>query len=349
MAGLYVHVPFCRHKCAYCDFYSGPLRGFRAEDYAEALMREHMSRRIADKYSTVYIGGGTPSTMPAALLRPLLALGEGERTIEVNPEDVTPQTAGQWLEAGVNRVSMGVQSMIDSELKAVGRRHTAAEATCAFRTLRDAGFDNISLDLIYGLPGQTPETWRQSLAELLTLGPEHLSAYSLSYEPGTLLHTRLMAGKIAETPEDTVVEMYETLCALTRKAGFTHYEISNFAKPGRQSRHNSSYWDSTPYLGLGPGAHSFDGVQRGFNPPNLGEYMKKPAGVFRIEEETPTERHNDLVMTALRTDRGLDPTVLTPQELLTARKLLEPTPEGNLRISEADWLRSDPIMIELFR
>ncbi|MDE6145218.1 MAG: radical SAM family heme chaperone HemW [Muribaculaceae bacterium] len=349
MAGLYVHIPFCRHKCAYCDFYSGPLRGFRAEEYVEALIAEHSVRRLADRYETIYIGGGTPSTIHPALLRPLLSLGPGERTVEVNPEDVTPQMATQWLQAGANRISMGVQSLIDSELEAVGRRHTAAGAIRAFRTLREAGFDNISLDLIYGLPGQTPQTWRRSVEDILELEPEHLSAYSLSYEPGTLLHTRLLTGKITETAEDDIVEMYEFLCTATHRAGFNHYEISNFAQPGRHSRHNSSYWDSTPYLGLGPGAHSFDGERRSFNPANLGEYMKNPAGAFQIEEETPTERHNDIVMTQLRTSRGLDPELLTPQERTKARRLLQPTPEGRLRISEADWLRSDPIMIELIR
>ncbi|MDE6535984.1 MAG: radical SAM family heme chaperone HemW [Muribaculaceae bacterium] len=349
MAGLYVHIPFCRHKCAYCDFYSGPLRGFAPEAYAEALRRELDARSIADSYSSVYIGGGTPSTMPSALLAPFFSLSGGERTIEVNPEDVSAQTADQWLRAGANRVSMGVQSLIDSELIAVGRHHSAAQAVEAFRTLRRAGFENISLDLIYGLPGQTPQTWRQSLEGLLNLAPEHLSAYSLSYEPGTLLHTRLMTGKIQETDEDDVVEMYETLCALTRQAGFEHYEISNFALPGLESKHNSSYWDSTPYLGLGPGAHSFDGNMRSFNPPNLPAYMKNPAEVFQIDSETEVERHNDTVMTALRTARGLSPALLTDKELQYAKKHLTTTPEGNFRIAEPDWLISDTLILPLLR
>lgn len=349
MAGLYIHIPFCRHKCAYCDFYSGPLRGFRPEEYANALTEELRARGISDRYETVYIGGGTPSTMDPQLLAPFLRLGRGECTVEVNPEDINGETAEKWLEAGANRVSMGVQSLIDSELKAVGRCHTAAHAVEAYRTLRRAGFENISLDLIYGLPGQTPDSWRQSLMGVIDLEPEHLSAYSLSYEPGTLLHTRLMTGKIRETAEDDVVEMYGTLCAAARASGLEHYEISNFAKPGYRSRHNSSYWDSTPYLGLGPGAHSFDGNIRSFNPPNLGEYMKNPAASFRIEEETATERHNNTIMTALRTARGLDPSVLTPSELAKARVLLHPTADGRLRISEPDWLRADPLTIEFLR
>lgn len=349
MAGLYVHIPFCRHKCAYCDFYSGPLRGFRPDDYARALLREHVARRLADAYQTVYIGGGTPSTLAPSLLEPLLRLGRGEATVEVNPEDVTPQMAERWLAAGANRVSMGVQSLIDEELKAVGRRHSASQALEAFRILRRAGFDNISLDLIYGLPGQTPQSWRRSLEGVLELEPEHLSAYSLSYEPGTLLHTRLSMGKLRETPEEEVVEMYTDLCSLTAQARFEHYEISNFALPGRHSCHNSAYWDSTPYLGLGPGAHSFDGSVRSYNPPNLSAYMENPTASFRIEEETPVERHNDLLMTALRTARGLDPSMLTARERTKASHLLQPAADGRLRISEADWLRSDPIIIALMR
>ncbi len=349
MAGLYVHIPFCRKKCAYCDFYSGPLRGFSPESYAEALEKELSARNIADLYQTVYIGGGTPSTMPARLLRSFFKLAEGEKTVEVNPEDVSDLMAEQWLEAGANRVSMGIQSVVDGELRAVGRRHSAAQALEAFQTLRRAGFENISVDLIYGLPGQTPASWRRSLEMVLALHPEHLSAYSLSYEPGTLLHTRLMTGRITETPEEQVVEMYSDLCNLSRRVGFEHYEISNFARPGYHSRHNSAYWDGTPYLGLGPGAHSFDGEIRSYNPPNFPDYMAYPAGSFRIEEETATERYNDMIMTALRTARGLDPRLLNPDELAEARRLLIATPEGRLRISEPDWLRADPITISLLR
>ena len=349
MAGLYVHIPFCRHKCAYCDFYSGPLRGFAPQEYAAALSRELEARTLAPEYQTVYIGGGTPSTMPPQLLAPFFALSAGERTIEVNPEDVSPRAAELWLSAGANRVSMGVQSLIDSELSAVGRRHSAAQAIEAFHTLRRAGFSNISLDLIYGLPGQTLRSWHQSLEGLLELAPEHLSAYSLSYEPGTLLHTRLMTGKIQETDEDEVVRMYHALCSLTRGAGFEHYEISNFARPGFHSRHNSAYWDSTPDLGLGPGAHSFDGALRSFNPPNLPAYMNNPAGAFQTDPETATERHNDVIMTALRTARGLNPGLLTEKELLYARSHLSPTPQGNLRISEPDWLLADALTLPLLR
>lgn len=349
MAGLYVHIPFCRSKCAYCDFYSGPLRGFSPQAYADALTRELRARTIAPRYDTVYIGGGTPSTMPPELLAPFYALSDGESTIEVNPEDLTPQAAEAWLRAGANRVSMGVQSLIDSELAAVGRRHSADQALRAFRALRDAGFANISLDLIYGLPGQTTQSWRQSLEGLLNLEPEHLSAYCLSYEPGTLLHTRLTAGKIQETPEDDIVQMYDDLCRMARQAGFQHYEIANFALPGRHSRHNSAYWDDTPYLGLGPGAHSFSGSVRTFNPPNLQKYMQNPAQAHQEDPETDTDRHNDTVMTALRTARGLDPAILTAKEKAYCQTHLQQTPAGTFRIPEPSWLLTTPLTLPLLR
>lgn len=350
MAGLYIHIPFCTTKCAYCDFYSGPLRLFDADAYADALMRELDARRSeVGEFATVYIGGGTPGTMPAHLHARFLMLAPGERTVELNPENVTPQYADALLCAGANRVSMGVQSLVDSELRAVGRRHSAAEAVSAFKILRAAGFDNISLDLIYGLPGQSTESWQRSLTGLLELAPEHLSAYLLSYEPGTLLYARLQKGDIEEASDEVVCEMYETLCVEARAAGYEHYEISNFARPGFHARHNSSYWDMTPYLGLGPGAHSFDGVLRRFNPPDYKGYMSAPERFFKIEAENADERFNDRVMTALRTARGVDPAVFTPLELCRAERMLVPAGDGRLRIAERDWLRANSIITPLLR
>ncbi len=350
MAGLYIHIPFCRAKCAYCDFYSGPLRLFRAEDYVGALSRELQARRSeVGEFRTVYVGGGTPSTIPPELLAQFLTFAPGERTVEVNPEDVTPDYVARLRSAGANRVSMGVQSLVDSELQAIGRRHSASRAVGAYRALRDNGFDNISLDLIYGLPGQTFRSWRYSLRALLDLEPQHLSAYLLSYEPGTPLHTRLAAGKIAEAPDSLVERMYDLLCSEAAVAGFDHYEISNFARPGFHARHNSSYWDMTPYLGLGPGAHSFDGNMRRANPADLRSYMAHPDCAFEAECENDNEKHNDLVITALRTARGIDPAVLDDVELAYARRTLVVNSDGRLRISERDWLRTNTILSPLIR
>lgn len=350
LAGLYIHIPYCRSKCAYCDFYSGPLRLFDAERYFYALSRELKARRgEVGEFATCYVGGGTPSSVAPEFLAPYLALAPGERTVEVNPEDITPEYASRLLAAGANRVSMGVQSLVDEELKAIGRRHTANDARRAYDTLRRAGFQNISLDLIYGLPGQTLESWEYSLREMINMRPEHISAYILSYEEGTLITARTRSGQLEEASDELIGKMYSLLCELMSKSGYSHYEISNFALPGRQAQHNSAYWNMTPYLGLGPGAHSFDGVVRRENPANLKMYLANPEGFSIVEEETDSNRYNDRLMTALRTSRGIDPALFSPSELTVARRLLEDTPEGFLRIAEADWLRSNPIILELLR
>lgn len=350
MAGLYVHIPYCRSKCAYCDFYSGPLRAFDEAEYFAAVDRELTARRHeVGELQTVYIGGGTPSSVSPQRLAPYLNLAPGERTVEVNPDDVTPELARGLLRAGANRVSMGVQSLNDAELQAIGRRHTAAGARKAYNILRAEGFTNISLDLIYGLPGQSLESWRRSLGELLEWGPEHLSAYILSYEPGTLLTARLKSGKIAEASEELIEQMYDHLCQTTRQAGFNHYEISNFALPGRHAQHNSSYWDMTPYLGLGPGAHSFDGKVRRENPANLKAYLANPEGAAQIEIETDNNRFNDRLITALRTSQGIDESLFTPEELRHARRLLVPAGPGRLRIAESRWLLANSILLDLIR
>lgn len=350
MAGLYIHIPYCRAKCAYCDFYSGPLRIFDEEKYFQAVDRELAARRgEVGELQTVYIGGGTPSAVDPARLAPYLNLASGERTVEVNPDDVTPRLAEQLLRAGANRISMGVQSLNDNELQAIGRRHSAAGARRAYTTLREAGFANISLDLIYGLPGQDFDSWRRSLGELLEWKPQHLSAYILSYEPGTLLTGHLRSGKIAEAPEGLIERMYDHLCSTTHAAGFNHYEISNFALPGFEARHNSSYWDMTPYLGLGPGAHSFDGTLRRENPANLKAYLANPENFARIEDETDDNRFNDRLITALRTAAGIERQLFTPKELSLALKLLEPNGDNRLRIPEKEWLRSNAVLLQLIR
>lgn len=351
LSGLYIHIPYCRQKCAYCDFYSGPLRAFDQQTYFNALRLE-LEARCAEvgPFQTVYVGGGTPSAVEPMRLKPFFDLvADGEKTVEVNPDDVTPQLAGELLLAGANRVSMGVQSLNDDELRAVGRRHSARQARRAYEILRSAGFKNISLDLIYGLPGQTFESWQRSLGELLSWEPEHLSAYLLSYEPGTLLTARLKAGRVEEASEELASQMYGELCAASRSAGYEHYEISNFAQQGYRAVHNSAYWDMTPYLGLGPGAHSFDGKIRRENAPNLKAYLADPEHFAQVEAETDTNRFNDLLITALRTARGIDQTLFTDDELKIASRLLVPAASGRLRISEADWLRSNQILLELIR
>lgn len=360
MAGLYIHIPFCHSKCSYCDFFSTPDRR-RVDELLDTLVREFEMRRgeIEEDFETVYIGGGTPSIIPAEKLQRLcsrLPVGRvKEFTIEVNPEDVDTEAVSAWREIGVNRVSMGIQSFDDQELAAINRRHDSRRATEAIECLRRCGIENISCDLIYGLPGQNLNSWQNSLEKLLSYKLPHMSAYCLSYEPGTALYARMTAGKITPTDDETLERMYGMLCAKTAEAGYEHYEISNFALQGMRSRHNSSYWTSSPYLGLGPGAHSFDGRVRRYNPSNLRAYIDGfPATV--IDEENETERLNDKLITALRTDDGLDLNELTQAQ---ARRLQEKTqvfiadgsmsltPAGRLRISERAWFTSDAILREL--
>lgn len=363
MAGIYIHIPFCHAKCAYCDFYSTPRRE-RASDYVDALLRELEARlhEIEQPITTIYIGGGTPSSLPAADLRRLVArmalFQPEEFTVEVNPDDVSAPLAEMLVGEGVNRVSMGVQSLIDDELRTVGRAHSVREAVDAVTTLRAAGIDNLSLDLIYGLPGQTAGSWLRSLRGILTLQPEHLSAYALSYEPGTRLWAMRMAGKVAEAPQELSEQMYLTLCEETAGAGMEHYEIANFCMPGYHSRHNSSYWDFTPYLGLGVAAHSFDGILRRYNPTDINAYISARPGSYAVADpETDTERYDDYVMTALRTSRGIDLTDLEARYGETAAghvtRLAGPllrdgrmqlTAKG-FRIAERSWLLADDITV----
>lgn len=311
MAGLYVHVPFCHAKCWYCDFYSMPTN-HRGEAWFKALVNEwhHRNSEVNEPFTTLYIGGGTPSNLPidtlASLINTLRKPSMEEITVEVNPEDVTQELAHALTNSGVNRVSMGVQSLIDSELESVGRRHSAQCAINAVNTLRKAGITNLSLDLIYGLPEQTLDTWKKSVHGVLSLHPEHISAYSLSYEEGTRLTTRLKTGKIKETPQEVCSEMYHYLCSALKNAGYNHYEIANFALPGKQSRHNSNYWNLTPYLGLGPAAHSFTD-QRKFNPPSLKDYIANNGLIVKTEQETYAEKLNDYIMVRLRTSQGINP------------------------------------------
>lgn len=320
----------------------------------DAVLQEYEARRdeiTTESFATIYAGGGTPSMLPPELFSPLISLADtgAEITIEANPEDVTEEWTDRILSAGFNRVSMGVQSLINEELTAVGRRHTAAQALRAISVLRSHGISNISCDLIYGLPEQTLESWDYSLQTMLELDLPHLSAYLLSYEPGTRLTARLNTGKISETPEDVIERMYSSLCSLTRQAGMNHYEISNFCKDGMHSRHNSSYWDFTPYLGLGPGAHSFDGRSRRFNPSRLKEYMISP-DKFTIQEDlSPHDEHNDRVITSLRTSRGISPSFLNENEQREAIRLLEQTADGYFRIPESAWLMSNALMEPFIR
>lgn len=358
MAGLYVHIPFCHSKCLYCDFYSTPDRS-AVDKVIVALKDEFMRRRqdIEGPYKTVYIGGGTPSILSRqqfASLAAAIPLGDCvEFTIEVNPEDVSAESAALWRDMGVNRVSMGVQSFDDRELKAVGRRLDALTAVKAYDCLRNAGFDNISCDLIYGLPGQSLGSWQKSLGRLVDMEPEHISAYSLTYEDGTALTRLRNQGRIKAADDDLYADMYYHLIDRLDAAGYRHYEISNFARPGMTSRHNSSYWTGEPYLGLGPGAYSFDGMHRIYNSPSIKDYLAGAPEV--IEDETDTDIINDAIITALRTDAGLRldsvaadyrrDIIRSAEKYLNSGDLI--LDNDCLVIKERSWLIADAIMRDL--
>lgn len=374
MSGLYIHIPFCATKCSYCDFYSMPLKGKNiAEEYVIALIKEFNLRRpeLPEKIKTVYIGGGTPSQIPIDTLKRLVqGISDNdcqlldEFTIEANPEDITKQWTDTIASLGINRVSIGIQSFIDSELSAIGRRHDSLKAIEAISTLRDSGITEISGDLIYGLPGQTEESWAISLDRIFNLNLPHISAYSLSYEPRTRLSAMLQAGKIKPTDEESCIEMYKTLIKRMRENGYEHYEISNFALPGHRAIHNSGYWNFTPYLGLGPGAHSFDGKKRSNNPPNLKKYLKKLSEdntAYEEDDESEEDLTNDYIITSLRKAEGIN---LDEMENITGKRsamrlLNDATPfvksgklkieKHNLKFTEESWLVSDMILRELLQ
>lgn len=320
MAGVYVHIPFCASRCSYCDFYSTLLLSEVGEAYVDAVIAEAALRRgeLHDAaIKTLYLGGGTPSQLPVSLfnrliagLRQALHLTDVEEfTVEANPDDVTPGWCDAVRSLGVNRVSMGVQSFEDKILRLIGRRHTARQATEAVGNLRAAGIDNISIDLIFGLPGQTVVTWTHSVRQAIALKPQHISAYGLTYEEGTRLWHQRERGEVIEVPEEQCLEMYRILADELQAAGYGHYEISNFALPGYHSRHNSSYWDDTPYLGLGAAAHSYDGHIRRYNPHDLRQYISKVMSgqvACGQEELSQWERYDERVMLGLRTSDGVD-------------------------------------------
>lgn len=282
-----------------------------------------------------------------------------EFTIEVNPEDVTPELLDFYSDNGVSRISMGVQSLNDRELKAVNRRHNSATAIRSLQLLKESGLD-FSTDLIYGLPEQTQQTWKESIDGILSYNPGHFSAYLLSYEPGTMLTKKSERGEINEADEQTVTEMYAELCRQGSARGYDHYEISNFGKPGKHAIHNSRYWEGVPYLGIGPGAHSFDGKKRRFNPPNLKKYLEHSANgttTFETEDETDDERFNDMIITRLRTSSGIDTNVLDPDLRSYLMNVVSPLiksgaieiTDGHLRIPESRWLTADDVMRHLIR
>lgn len=313
MAGIYIHTPFCKSRCIYCGFFSTTSLNM-CSAHTDAVCRELEARKnyLDEDVETIYFGGGTPTQLPLSDVEKMLNtiyniynVREGaEITLEGNPDDLTPETLRTLKRIGVNRLSMGVQSFDDERLRFLRRRHSAAQAVKAVADAKAEGFDNISVDLMFGFPGQTMREWKSDVRMAIELGVQHISAYSLMYEEGTVLGNMLEKGEVEELSDELSLAMYEYLIDALRDGGFEHYEISNFALPGHRSRHNSSYWKGVPYLGVGAGAHSFDGRNRHFNPDSIKEYLEGKG----LEEELLTDsmRYDEYVFTSLRTSDGLN-------------------------------------------
>ena len=358
MAGLYIHIPFCKSRCIYCAFYSTTSHELR-QRYVDAVCREWQlrSRELSAPVTTVYLGGGTPSQLTPQQLQQLLTAlppSAPEVTVEANPDDITVKYAAILSQLGINRVSMGAQTFDDRRLRFLHRRHTSAQVAQAVRHLREAGIRNISIDLMYGFPDETLEDWERDIDAALALNVEHISAYCLTVEEGTALYRMNV-----ETVDDELErEMYYLLKDKLEAAGFEHYEISNFARPGYRSRHNSSYWQDVPYIGLGAAAHSYDGKRRSWNVADIRQYIAAvERGERPYEEETLDEDtwYNDRITTALRTREGLDLTALPEKYrrycLKEARRYIErrwlAERDGHLALTRDGLFVSDDIMSSL--
>lgn len=356
MAGIYLHIPFCEHKCIYCDFYSieslDPV-----DDFLHALKREIGARAATspdDPFSTIFFGGGTPSLLDPAVIGDLLDLLHGtfrietgaEITLEANPGTVDREKLAGYRAAGVNRISFGVQSFHEDDLRFLTRIHTAEQAVRGVGLAREAGFENVSLDLIFALPGQTMSRWEENLKRAVELRPDHLSAYSLIVEPRTPLSRMVRAGQVSPLPVDAEAEMYEFTMQFLRDAGYEHYEVSNYSRPGYRSRHNCGYWNHSNYLGLGPSAHSFQKNRRWWNVSSVRSYCRSLAeGKFPVSGEeflSKGQLFDETVMLGLRGE-GLDLAALRSSYGVDLIAREAPVIEGllseNLLILDAQMLR----------
>ena len=323
MAGLYIHIPLCTQRCSYCDFFSTTLLNKRVELIdalcKEMKMRAHYLPVDGNVLETIYIGGGTPSLLSSSEINilidcaldsfPHVDTGKMEITIEANPNDLSDSYLKELSGTAINRLSIGCQSFNDTTLKIINRRHNAEEAKNAIANARKYGFNNISIDLIYGLPSQTIDSWKDDVATAIALKPNHISAYCLELHEGSLLTKKVAKGELTEMDEADCLTCFKHMREATSASGYEHYEISNFAQKGFRSRHNSSYWHDIPYIGVGPAAHSYNGVSRQWNVSHLPKYLKAISENrldTEIETLSVTEKYNDYILTALRTSDGID-------------------------------------------
>jgi oxygen-independent coproporphyrinogen-3 oxidase len=369
MRHVYVHIPFCRRRCSYCDFSIAVRRTIPADAYVAGIRQEHELVAAAGEWddealATLYLGGGTPSLLPPEAIGDLVALFRGsdngqrtadvEVTLEANPDDVTPQAAGAWHAAGINRVSLGVQSFHDDVLAWMHRTHDAARADAAVDTLRAAGFENISLDLIFALPDALRSHVAVDLARAVALEPAHLSVYGLSVEPRTPLARWVSRGALVPSPERRYAAEFLRAHDVLTAAGFEHYEVSNYARPGRQSRHNTAYWTGRPYAGVGPSAHSLGGGVRRWNLAPWAAYeralragQRPEAGRERLTSE---QRRIERLYLGLRTAAGVPWEPGASGQAVVEQALRQGwlAADGDrLRATPVGWLRLDEIVTRL--
>lgn len=320
MAGIYIHIPYCRLACHYCDFHFST--NLKTKDrMVETLCREILLRKdelSKTCFETLYFGGGTPSLLEESDFRRLFQsvdqafgvdLNKAEVTLEANPDDLSAEKLTLWKRMGFNRLSIGIQSFDDDILNYLNRSHTAKKAQDCFREARKVGFNNITVDLMYGIPGLSEQQWRRNLEEACAMEPEHISAYCLTIEPNTVFGRRLRSGTMSPIDEDLAAEQFIIMVEYLGYKGFEHYEISNFAQPGFRSGHNSAYWTGIPYLGIGPGAHSYDGRSRSYNVSNNSIYIRSMSMDIlpsKKEDLTASEAANDYLLTSIRTIWGCD-------------------------------------------
>ena len=351
---LYLHIPYCHHKCTYCAFYS-VARGKTIDSYVDAVCREMEQRPGDHPLLTVYIGGGTPSLLSLPQLRRVVDAIRAnydlsrlcEATIEANPENLTPQYLEGLSAMGFfNRLSVGVQSFSDAGLRLLNRVHDSRQASSALRAATDAGFRNISVDLMFGLPNQTLSDWRHNLDRLAEClegsAVRHLSCYELSVEPGTMLERQIAMGRVRLPDGETVSEQYETLQKWCQQNGFHQYEVSNYCREGFRSLHNSRYWNRTPYIGIGAAAHSFDGKSRRWNDASIDAYIEGASkGMVPHGEETLTERDafNEYIMTALRTVEGIDKSMVPDKFSEHVAQRSKGFVDAGLLVDGQGWLR----------
>lgn len=369
---IYIHVPFCRRACHYCDFhFSTGLR--LMPEMTDALIAELRLRAdyLPDReVHTIYLGGGTPSLIPTESLRSILdtvhALfsvnGDAEVTLEANPEDLDTQKLKELRSLGINRLSLGTQSFIDHELRWMNRMHTSEQAISVIGRAQDTGFDNISIDLIFGLPGQTAEEWQHNLEVAVGTGCQHISSYGLTVEERTRLHSTITKGTQPPPDDDMAARFFRMNMEFLPQQGFEHYEISNFARPGRISRHNSAYWHGRHYLGIGPSAHSYNGISRQWNiRSNAGYIQRVSAGIpfFEMETLSVNDRVNEHILTGLRCKWGVQKQVLESIDPAAWNRILAKLPElglsnfetelGKVTLSNSGKLIADRLTAELFQ